>query len=323
MRVTAVTRTAGRPAIASGWTDKLPLAVKFRNAVLFVVLAAVWGSAFTAIKAGLSYFPPVLFAAFRYDLAGVLVLGYAAYATDRWRPRGREEWIVVGTGGVFLIAAYHALLFVGEQGTTSAAAAIVVSLSPILTTAFARGLLPDERLTPVGIAGLLVGFVGVVILSNPDPSNLTDSRTVSLFLIFLAACSFALGSVLTRRQETALPIETMEAWSMLLGAGVMHGASVGLAESAAEIEWTSEAILALFYLAIVASAIGFLIYFDLLDRLGPIEINLVSYAAPIAAAVTGLVVLGETPTVATVTGFGCILCGFALIKRRAIRSKLF
>ncbi|MFW6435157.1 MAG: DMT family transporter [Halovenus sp.] len=297
--------------------------MRFRNALLFVVLAAVWGSAFTAIKAGLSYFPPVLFAAFRYDLAGMLMLGYAAYATERWRPRGRDEWTVVGIGGVFLIAAYHALLFVGEQGTTSAAAAIVVSLSPILTTAFARGLLPDERLTPVGVAGLLVGFVGVVILSDPDPGNLTDGRTVSLFLIFLAACAFALGSVLTRRQETALPIETMEAWSMLLGAVLMHGASVGLAESTAEIEWSPEAIIALSYLAVVASAIGFLIYFDLLERLGPIEINLVSYAAPIAAAVTGLVVLGETPTVATVTGFVCILCGFGLIKRRAIRSELF
>jgi len=296
--------------------------MRFRNAMLFVALAVAWGSAFTAIKAGLAFFPPVLFAAFRYDLAGMLMLGYAAYATDRWRPRGRPEWVLVGIGGTFLIAAYHAFLFVGEQGTTSAAAAIIVSLSPVLTTGFARVFLPEERLTPVGILGLLIGFVGVVVLSSPDPNNLVTTRTVSLFLVFLAAASFALGSVLTRRVEAELPIETMEAWSMLLGALLMHVASVALSESVGDVEWTGEAILALAYLVVIASALGFLIYFDLLDRLGPIEINLVSYAAPVVAAVTGVLLLSETPTIFTVAGFVLILLGFVLLKRSAIRSEV-
>ncbi|WP_226021283.1 DMT family transporter [Halomicrobium salinisoli] len=296
--------------------------MRFRNAVLFVALAAVWGSAFTAIKAGLDFFPPVLFAALRYDVAGVLMFGYAIYATDRWRPRTRAEWYEVAVGGSLLIAAYHALLFVGEQGTTSAAAAIVVSLSPVLTTGFARAFLPDERLTPVGLVGLLVGFVGVAVLSQPDPNDLLDARTVSLGLVFLAAAAFALGSVLTRRVETDLPIETMEAWSMLVGAGLMHLLSLGLAESIVDVEWTTDALLALGYLAVVASAAGFLVYFDLLERLGPIEINLVSYAAPVAAAATGLVFLGERPTPLTAVGFALILAGFVLVKRAAIREAL-
>jgi len=296
--------------------------MRFRNATLFVVLAVAWGSAFTAIKAGLAYFPPVLFAAFRYDLAGVLMLGYAGYATDRWRPRSPNEWLLVGVGGAFMIAAYHAFLFVGEQGTTSAAAAIIVSLSPILTTGFARVFLPDERLTTLGIAGLLVGFVGVGLLSRPDPNNLLNARTVSMFLVFLAAASFALGSVLTRRVDADLPIETMEAWSMLLGAGLMHVASVAITESVSDVQWTGEAILALGYLVVVASAAGFLIYFDLLERLGPIEINLVSYAAPVAAAATGLAFLGETPTAYTAAGFALIVTGFVLLKRNAIRAEI-
>lgn len=295
--------------------------MRFRNAILFLALAVAWGSAFTAIKAGLAYFPPVLFAAIRYDLAGVLILGWAVYATDRWRPRGRDEWVLVGVGGLFMIAAYHAFLFVGEQGTTSAAAAIVVSLSPILTTGFARVLLPNERLTAVGLVGLLVGFLGVGVLSNPDPGNLLDTRTVSLFLVFLAAAAFALGSVLTRRVEAVLPIETMEAWSMLVGALLLHAASVALAESPADVRWTWDAFIALGYLVVVASALGYLVYFDLLDRLGPIEINLVSYAAPVAAAATGLVFLGEAPTAYTVVGFVLILVGFVLVKRVAIRSE--
>ena len=296
--------------------------MRFRNAVLFVALTIAWGSAFTAIKAGLEFFPPVLFAALRYDVAGALMFGYAAVATDRWRPRRRNEWVLVAIGGVLMIAAYHAFLFVGERGTTSAAAAIVVSLSPILTTGFARALLPDERLTVLGVVGLLVGFLGVVVLSAPDPSDLVNARTVSLALIFLAAASFALGSVLTRRFDDDLPIETMEAWSMVIGAIVLHGASVGIGESLATVQLTTDALLALAYLSLVASAAGFLIYFDLLERLGPIEINLVSYGAPVVAALTGLLVLDERPTAATVVGFVLILCGFALLKRQALRGEV-
>jgi drug/metabolite transporter (DMT)-like permease len=296
--------------------------VRFRDAALFVALAVAWGSAFTAIKAGLEYFPPVLFAALRYDLAGLLMLGYAAYATERLRPRTRGEWVLAGIAGLLMIGAYHAFLFVGQQGTTSAAAAIVVSLSPILTTGFSRALLPDERLAPLGIVGLLLGLLGVVVLQNPRPGALVTARTVSLGLVFLAAASFALGSVLTQRVDAELPIETLEAWAMLLGAVAMHVASLAVGESPRAVEPTVEAGVALAYLVVVASALGFLIYFDLLERLGPIEINLVSYAAPLAAAATALVVLNERPTLATAAGFVCICCGFVLIKRAAIRAEL-
>ncbi|WP_418286215.1 DMT family transporter [Halorubrum sp. DTA46] len=295
-----------------------------RTLSLFLILAAVWGSAFMAINAGLAYFPPVLFAALRFDIAGVVMLAYAAYVVDDPFPRGREEWSVVAVGATLIIAGYHALLFIGESdpAVTSAIAAVIISLSPVLTTVFARAFLPSERLTVVGVLGLLVGLVGAVVLAAPDPSNLAGSGTFAKLLVLLAAASFALGSVLTRASDADMPIETMEAWSMLLGAGLMHVLAVGLGESVTEVAWTTEAILSLAYLAIAASGIGFLIYFHLLDRLGPIEINLVSYVAPVFAALAGWVFLNEGITPNTVAGFLIICVGFALVKRSAIRTEL-
>ncbi len=297
---------------------------RYRNLALFLVLAAVWGSAFMAINAGLAYFPPVLFAALRYDVAAVIMLAYAGYVVDDPIPRGRGQWTLVAIGATLLIAAYHALLFLGEAdpAVTSAIAAVIVSLSPVLTTVFARALLPSERLTAVGVLGLLVGLVGAVVLAAPDPANLTGDGTFAKFLVFLAAAAFALGSVLTKAVDAELPIETMEAWSMLLGALIMHAVAVALGESMADVVWTAEAVLALAYLALAASALGFLIYFDLLDRLGPIEINLVSYVAPVFAALSGWVVLREGLTATTVVGFLCICVGFVLVKRAAIRDEL-
>ncbi|TKX79185.1 DMT family transporter [Halorubrum sp. SD626R] len=297
---------------------------RLRTLSLFLVLAAVWGSAFMAINAGLAYFPPVLFAAFRFDVAGVVMLAYAAYAVDDPLPRGRDEWSVVAVGATLIIAAYHAFLFVGESdpAVTSAVAAVIVSLSPVLTTAFARAFLPSERLTAVGVVGLLVGLAGAVVLAAPDPANLTGSGTVAKFLVLLAAAAFALGSVLTRAADTEMAIETMEAWSMLVGAVLTHLLSFALGESAADVAWTSEAVLSLAYLAVAASGLGFLIYFRLLDRLGPIEINLVSYVAPVFAALAGWAFLGEGVTPNTVAGFAIICVGFALVKRAALRETL-
>ncbi len=297
--------------------------MRHRNLALFLALSALWGSAFMAIKAGLAYFPPVLFAAVRYDVAGLVMLGYAAWATDRWVPRGTRQWTSVVASGALMIAAYHAALFVGEThpAVTSAAAAVLVSLSPVLTTAFARALLPAERLTPVGVLGMLLGLVGVVVLVDPDPGNLLAGGAGYKALVFLAALSFALGSVLNRRLDADVPIETMEAWAMLVGAALMHGLSLGLGEDPAAVAWTAEALLALGYLSVGASAVGFLIYFDLLDRLGPIEINLVSYVAPVFAALAGFAFLGEVLDATTVVGFLVIVAGFLLLKRRAIRSE--
>ncbi|AXG07862.1 EamA/RhaT family transporter [Haloplanus rubicundus] len=297
---------------------------RYRNLALFLVLAAVWGSAFMAIKAGLAYFPPVLFAAIRYDVAGVLMLAYAVWAVDDPVPSGRGQWTLVVVGATLLIAGYHVLLFLGESdpAVTSAAAAVIVSLSPVLTTGFARVFLPDERLTTAGVVGLCLGLLGVVVLARPAPDALLAGGVVAKLLVFGAATSFALGSVLTRRIEATLPIETMEAWSMLGGALLMHAISLALGESFADVTLSVEGVLALAYLALAASALGFLIYFDLLDRLGAVEINLVSYVAPVFAALAGWLFLQERLSLATVGGFALIFAGFLLVKRRAIRAEL-
>ncbi|MFC7230411.1 DMT family transporter [Saliphagus sp. GCM10025308] len=297
---------------------------RYRNFALFLVLAAVWGTAFVAIGAGLEYFPPVLFAALRYDVAGVIMLAYAAYVVDGgdFFPSGRDQWLLVTIGSVLLIAAYHAFLFVGQLNTTAAAAAIVVSLSPVLTTGFARALVPSDALSAVGLVGVGIGLCGVIVIAQPDPNDLLSANAIATALVFLAAASFALGSVLTRRLDAEMPIETMEAWSMIGGAILMHLLSLGLREPIEPATWLHpNAFWSLAYLALASSAFGFLLYFTLLERLGPIEINMVSYVAPVFAAIFGWLLLDEVITGTTVFGFVLIAIGFVLVKRRAIRDE--
>ena len=295
----------------------------YRNGGLFLLLSILWGTAFMAIKAGLAYIPPVLFAGFRYDIAGVIMLGYAAYATDNWRPRSRADWATVAVGAVLIIALYNAFLFIGQQGVTSGVAAILVALNPILATGFSRLFLPDERLSSIGVVGLLLGIVGVGLVARPNPTSLLSNDFVASGFVLLAAVCVALGSVTVQRTDNTISTEGMVAWSNALGAVILHLISAGLpSESVSSVTVSIEALSAILYLAVFASAIGYFIYFDLLDRLGAIEINLVSYAAPVFAAVSGWLVLDETLDLLSVVGFFGIFGGFLLLKRDAIREEL-
>jgi len=294
-----------------------------RETLLFVLLAMLWGTSFVAIKAGLEDLPPVLFAAIRYDLAGVLMLAYAAVATDDWLPRSRADWIAVAISATLVIALYNAFLFVGEQDVTSAVAAILIATNPILATAFSRALLPNERLSTVGTAGLVLGFVGVVLVTRPDVTGGLSAELVASGFVLLAALSIALGSVLLQRVDSGLGTEGLVAWSNGVGAVLLHAISRALPnESLGGMTLTAESVIAIVYLAVFASVIGYFVYFRLLDRLGAIQINLVSYATPVFAAVTGWLLLEETIDATTVTGFLVVLVGFLLLKRDAIREEL-
>lgn len=286
---------------------------------LFVLLGVLWGGSFVAIDVGLSEFPPLLFASLRFYIAGVAMLAYAVVSTDYWRPRDREELVALGVTGALSIAGTHAFLYLGVPYISGAVAALVISVSPILTAVFASVLL-DERLTPVGVVGFACGLAGIGLISQPDPSNLLSANLIGAGLVFVAAVCWALGAVLTRSLRTGMPVQSLQAWAMLLGAPLLHATAVLRSESVAAITWTPVAAWSLAYLGLVAGAVAFLIYFELLDRLGAAEINLIGYLEPVAATAISYLVLGRLIDGAEVAGFAAILLGFALVKRATIRE---
>ncbi len=296
-----------------------PPVSRYRALALFVGLAAAWGGSFPAIEVGLEELPPVLFAAVRYDVAAVLLLSYAV-ATAQWRPRTLTDGWAVLAAGAFLVAG-NSLLFVGQQHVPSGVAAVLYSLVPILTTAFAWPLLPDERRSAAGLVGVALGLVGVTVVVQPDPANLLAADVVGAALIVLAAASVSLGSVLVRRSSPTLSTAGLTAWAMAVGALLLHAASLAVGEPLPASP--SPAVVgALVYLAVVATAGAFVVYFHLLDRFGPLEINLVSYVVPVVAVVVGWALIDETVTGATLGGFLVVFAGFALLKRHAIADEL-
>lgn len=295
---------------------------RYRTPALFVLLCAIWGTAFMATEVGLSVLPPVLFAAIRFDLAAMLLFGVLLVSDTDWRPRTREDAVYVLAGGSLIIGAHHGFLFAGQQYVTGAVAAVLLGLVPVVTPALTRIFTPEEAFDSRTAAGVVLGFAGVIVIANPDPTNFVDS-ILGVTLVLAAALAFALAAVLTHSRDPTLPPVATQAWMMAIGAVLLHVASFALpSESVAVVDWTLPAVGALGYLSAVAGVCGFLLYFSLLERLGPIEMSFIEYVIPLFAALAGWVVLGESVTLATVVGFGFILVGFLITKYSAIQAEL-
>ncbi|MFC4990509.1 DMT family transporter [Saliphagus infecundisoli] len=292
---------------------------RIRSGLSFILLGLLWGSSFVAIEAGLPYFPPIIFAALRYYVAGAAILVFAMITTEYWRPRSHQDWLVILIAGAFIIGGHHAFLYIGQQYISGTMAAIIISLGPILTMMFAT-LLLDESLTVRRIVGLILGFIGVTLIAGPADLLMITTSVLGSGLVFLAASAFALGSVLTRPYRTTMPVQSMQAWAMLLGAGLLHIVGVGTGEHLEAIQWTPSAVVSLAHLSLISGAVAFLLYFQLLDQHGPAEINLIGYFEPVAAALLSWVIFGRLVDLPTATGFIAIFGGFLLIKQKLVKQ---
>jgi drug/metabolite transporter (DMT)-like permease len=293
---------------------------RYRDIVLFFALALLWGGSFVAIEVGLDYYPPVLYAAYRFDIAALVLLIYVLLTEAAPLPRSRGDAAAIGFSGGLSVAANNALLFVGQQYTTSGIASITYSLVPIATAAVAAAWIGGSDLDARGALGVVLAFVGVGLVAQPDPANLAGGVTIGVGLISVGVIAVAVGSVGLRTVETTFSSVALTGWAMLFGALLIHGFSLGLGEPQRLPSTALPAIAALLFLGVLASAVAYVIYFTLLDRLGPFEINLVSYVVPVVATVTGAVLLAEPVTALTVAGFAVIVVGFGLLKRHAIAS---
>ena len=283
---------------------------------LFLLLAVLWGLSFPAISVGLEYLPPLLFAAFRYDIAAVLLLAAAVVLTDDWRPTGRNNLVAIAGGGLFLVAG-NGLLFIGQQTVPSGVAAILQGLVPIITALWAI-LLLGERLSAVGAAGAAIGFLGIGLVVQPDPANLLAGDTVARLLVIGQVVSVALGGVVVQRAAPTIERVPLVGWSMLVGGLVLHAGSLFAGEFPTTDAVAPMALVMLVYLGVFSTAIAFFIYFRILEEHGAFEAALVAYVVPIVATVAGVFLLDESIGALTIAGFGLVAVGFVLLKRRAI-----
>lgn len=311
---------------------------RYQDAGLFAVLAVAWGAGFSAIEVGLQSIDPILFASYRFDV-GAVVTTVALAALGRLDlPRTRADWASIVVAAALLVFANVFFLFFGQLYTSGSIASVVYSLNPVLTVGFASLLLASGGLGPRDAVGIALGLVGVVLIARPSPTVAAEPPAgapplldgvfavlgpdgLGAALVFCAVIAVAAGSVLLRRIDAPMASLPTTGWAMALGAVLLHAVSLGLGEPVTipSGTWTWVAVA---YVGVVASSVGYGVYFTLMRRRGPFTANLVSYAVPPVASLTGWALLDETLPALAVAGFVCILAGFLVLNRTVVAEEL-
>ncbi|MFD1567784.1 DMT family transporter [Halolamina litorea] len=311
---------------------------RYQDAGLFALLAVAWGAGFSAIEVGLRSIEPILFAGYRFDIGAVVTLGALAAIGRLDRPTERADWQAIVVAAALLVFGNVFFLFVGQLYTSGSVASVVYSLTPVLTVGFAALLLSGGGLDARDTVGIGLGLIGVILIAGPDPSVTAAAPTgapeflspafavlgpdgVGASLVFCAVISVAAGSVLLRRIDAPMASLPTTGWAMALGAVMLHAASLALGETptlpSGTWTWVSVA-----YVGVVASSVGYGAYFTLMRRRGPFTSNLVSYAVPPVASITGWALLDEALPPVAVVGFGLILVGFLVLNREVVAEEL-
>ena len=282
-----------------------------RNLLLLVVLGLIWGSAYPVIRYGIVVgATPIAFAASRYALSAV---GFAVIAAATRLPRpGARALALSALLGLPIVGVYGLLLYVGEQTTSGNLAAILIGITPLLTTLFALPVLRSESLNRLGYAGLAAGFVGVLVLVAPPSGVPLASSFWGPLLVVGASASFAVGSVLLRMRRPEG--ETLWGVSVQFGvATVFLTAVIPLLEPHSALPLTGGVFLALGYLVLLPSIAGYTLYFYLHHHVGPGQANVVAYVNPAAALTIGTLLFGEPFAWWELAGFALVLVGLTLV----------
>ncbi len=264
--------------------------MSLKNWLKFIVLAMAWGSSFLWIKIAGQEIGPFSLVLLRasFALAGLTV---ALFVIRPEMPRGRG-WLAFAFLGLFNVAVPFVLISWAELTISSGLASILNATVPLFTILLAAVFLPEDGLTAPKVLGLLVGFAGVIVLVY-DQLGLGSVNLVSIGAMLLAAAFYGGSAVYARKATVGLrPAaqafgQSLFSWLIMLpAASLAEGTLLHLPRL--PITW-----LALAWLGLIGTAMATLIFFSLLNAIGPSRTTLVTYTFPLIGMLLGIIFLSE------------------------------
>jgi drug/metabolite transporter (DMT)-like permease len=273
---------------------------------LLLTLAAIWGSSYMFIEIALRDLEPTTLMAGRLVIASVFLVGLMA-VRGILRRLGKAGWRAFALG-LINSAAPFTLIAWGQKHIDSGVAAIANATVPLFVAVLAIWLAQSERATGLRIVGIVLGLVGIGVLTGAQPE--VDSWAVlGTLAVVAASVSYALAGLLLQRQTVRIDALTLST-ATILGA-TLALLPFGLVQAPADPPgW--EAGASVLVLGIAGTGVGILLFMKLLGDFGAFRAGLVTYLMPITALLYGALLLDETITPFMVVGLVLILAGVAL-----------
>jgi drug/metabolite transporter (DMT)-like permease len=286
--------------------------MSFKNWLQFILLGAVWGSSFLWIKIGVQEISPVLLVAMRLGF-GFIGLAVTAIFVRPAMPGSWKPILALILFGFTNNAIPYVLISWGEQSIDSAAAAILNSTTPLFTMILAPMFIREEKLTIWRIAGLLTGFAGVLILLTGEIKADAVTFWGSAAVLFASFC-YA-GSSIFARQTTSGLHPLTQAIIPLIGADTALWILAINLEKPFTLPSLPMTWIAAAWLGLLGTCLAFLLFFSLLNQVGPTRTTLVTYLFPLVGVLLGVLLLKESLTWRLVLGGMLIISGVIVVNR--------
>ncbi len=284
-----------------------------RHVTLLAALSAIWGGSYLLIKYALDGYSAAMIVSARCLLASLvlyIVLRSMGLVSSAWADvRARPKWtLILGTTAVtapFLLITY------GEHVVPSGLTAVLISPASLFIALLAPFILPSESIDRRQAVGMLLGLAGVALVVGVESVQSLDEFLGALAMIGAAFFYGLSGFVVKGRYGKLAAVQT--SWISVTIAGIIT-LPIGIATTPGHTP-TAGAIASVVVLGAVGTAIAFVIYYELINGIGPARAALVSYLAPGVALFYGAIFLDEKVTVAAIAGLVLILGGVAIASR--------
>jgi drug/metabolite transporter (DMT)-like permease len=278
----------------------------------WIAVCLIWGTTYLGIRIALETIPPFLMAAFRWSVAGSVIIAILAARGEPLPPV--NAWGPLAVLGLLLLAIGNGGVVWAERTVSSGLTAVLVSTSPFWMVGIEALRADGDPLTARRVAGLLVGFAGIVLLVWPEVQIGEGGRGFlgGVAAAQLACVGWAIGSSYERRHSREANVLATAAFEMLFG-GLMLLA-VGLARHEwATLAFTPRTLGALAYLTFAGAIGAFSAYAYALKHLPVATVSLYAYINPVIAVVLGTLVLREPFSIRMAVAAVVVLAGMALV----------
>ena len=286
----------------------------WKTLLAFAIIYFVWGSTFLAIRVGVREVPPLILAAMRFLVAGVVLYVWMIARGER-SPGGRQ-WRSAALLGIVIFVLDYGLLFWAERRVPSGIAAVMLATIPVFMALSEIIFLRTQKLTARLVLALLIGVGGVAVLMSRSLSlgGAPIDRMGALALI-VASLSWSIASSLARKLPLP-PSKVMSSGAQMLAGGVfLTLTAAALGEFRDFHPWTVSrgAWLSLLYLIVAGSIIGFTAYVWLIHHESPTKVGTYAYVNPIVAVLVGYFLGGEALSLRTILGTLFVLISVVVI----------
>lgn len=284
----------------------------------FAAIYIIWGSTYFFIRMAIQSLPVTVMGSFRFTTAGLLMLCWLGSKGERlWI---RKDILPAFLSGLLLLFVGNGAVAWSEQFLASSVVAVFIASSPIWFVLLDYGKWKENFSSRYTIAGLLVGFIGIILLFRENLSHaLSDTgnkwEVISIIVLLIGSISWAAGSLYAKYKSTGFSGSLNAAWQMI-GAGLAYAITGFLKQDWQHISWgevTTSSWLAVLYLVTMGSLVGYSAYVWLLKMRPATQVSTHSYVNPVVAVLLGVFFAGEKISILQITGLAIILAGVLMV----------